>query len=86
MTETHHTLEKFTYAHFCVCTSDLDWCCRPLKGRQRQITSDFVVSHHKCVSESRFISQSLSYNYYYHCMNCLKKNMVKQWTKQLIIE
>ena len=37
MTETHHALEKFTYAHFCACTSD------------------FVVSHHKCVSESRFI-------------------------------
>ena len=86
MTETHHALEKFTYAHFCACPSDLVWRCRPFKGRQRQTTSDFVVSHHKCVSESRFIFTVIVLQLLLPLYELFKKNMVKQWTKDLIIE
>ena len=86
MTETHHALEKFTYAHFCACTGDLVWRYRPFKGRQRQTTSDFVLSHHKLRvkvgSFSVIVLQSLLPLYELF----LKKKHGKQWTKDFIIE
>ena len=86
MTETHHALEEFTYPHFCACTGDLAWRYRPFKGRQRQATSDFVVSHHKCVSESRFIFTVIVLQLLLPLYELFLKKHGKQWTKDLIIE